>query len=76
MHAENTNNPRAAVNRSTTGRILSLAVMCFIAIFFVTRTEGFENIRAVQFLLIFVAGALVGMAVGILRESRLVKRAE
>ena len=74
MHAENTNNPWAALNRSTTRRVLSLAVVCLIAIFFVTRTEGFENIRAVQFLLIFVAGALVGLAIGILREARLTKR--
>ena len=47
-----------------------LAVLCFISIYMVTRTEGFENIRAVQFILIFVAGALLGLAIGILRGRR------
>ncbi len=47
-----------------------LVVMSCISITMVGRTEGFENIRTVQFLLIFVAGALVGLAIGIVRGMR------
>ncbi len=48
----------------------SLVVMCFICIFFVTRTEGFESIRTVQFLLIFIAGVTLGVAIGLIRGAR------
>ena len=47
-----------------------LAILCFVSIFMVSRTEGFENIRAVQFILIFVGGALLGLAIGFLRARR------
>jgi len=44
--------------------------MCCVAIITVSRTSGFENIRAVQFLLIFAAGALLGVALGFIRSAR------
>jgi hypothetical protein len=52
-----------------------LIVMCVILLFLVTRTPGFESIRTVQFLLIFVAGALAGLALGIIRSARGTKSA-
>ena len=48
-----------------------LVIMCCVAILTVSRTSGFENIRAVQFLLIFVAGALLGVALGFIRSARI-----
>ncbi|MGA9120121.1 MAG: hypothetical protein WB699_12225 [Bacteroidota bacterium] len=53
--------------------VAPLVIMCCIALFFVTRTVGFENIRAVQFLLIFVSGALAGLALGIVRSARVAR---
>jgi len=47
-----------------------LIFMCFVSLYMVTRTQGFENIRAVQFLLIFVGGAVLGLALGLLRTAR------
>lgn len=47
-----------------------LVVMSLIALFTVTRSQGFENIRVVQFILIFIAGALAGLALGIVRGAR------
>jgi hypothetical protein len=52
-------------------RLISpLAVLCFISLFMVSRTEGFDNIRAVQILLIFVSGVMAGLALGIFRAAR------
>ncbi len=58
------------MDRKNLRRASSLAVLCFISLFMVTRTEGFDNIRTVQFLLIFISGALLGLAIGIVRSSR------
>ena len=44
-------------------------VFCLIALTFAARTSGFENIRAVQILLLFVAGMNGGVALMILRTS-------
>ena len=42
-------------------------VFCLLALTFAARTSGFENIRAVQILLLFVAGMNGGVALMILR---------
>jgi hypothetical protein len=47
-----------------------LFFMGCISFFMVTRTEGFDNIRAVQILLLLVTGALIGLGIGILRGAR------
>lgn len=44
-------------------------LFCLIALTFAARTSGFENIRAVQILLLFVAGMNGGVALMILRTS-------
>jgi hypothetical protein len=44
-------------------------VFCLTAFTFATRTSGFENVRAVQILLLFVAGVNGGVALTILRTS-------
>ena len=48
----------------------ALMAISLIALYTVTRTPGFEDIRAVQFLLIFFAGVLAGLALGIVRAIR------
>ena len=58
------------MNKRVVRPVAALFVMCFTCLFIVTRTEGFDNIRAVQFLLIFIAGVLFGLALGIIRASR------
>jgi hypothetical protein len=58
------------VNKTAGRTIGPLGILCAISLFFVSRTEGFENIRAVQFILIFVAGVLLGLMIGILRGRR------
>ncbi len=63
------------MDRKILRRVSSLSVLCFICLFMVSRTEGFDNIRAVQFLLIFIAGALIGLVIGIVRSSRTTQKA-
>ena len=58
------------MNKKPMRAVGPLAVLCIISLATVSRTEGFENIRTVQFLLIFVAGALLGLVIGILRARR------
>ncbi len=58
------------MDRKALSRVAVLLVMAFVCIFMVGRTAGFEQIRAVQFLLIFMAGALTGLAIGIFRYAR------
>jgi hypothetical protein len=61
------------MNKKVFRPVAPLIVVALIALFTVGRTEGFENIRTVQFLLIFVAGALFGLVIGIFRGARLSK---
>ena len=42
-------------------------VFCFIALFLAARTQGFQDIRMVQLLLIFVAGVNAGVALTFLK---------
>ena len=44
-------------------------VFCLIAFTFAARTSGFENIRTVQILLLFVAGMNAGVALTFLTAS-------
>jgi hypothetical protein len=44
-------------------------VFCFLALTFVARTQGFEDIRIVQMLLLFAAGVNAGVALSILKAS-------
>jgi hypothetical protein len=62
--------PGNGMERKLGRPVASLVVVATICLVLVARTEGFDNIRAVQFLLIFVAGALVGLALGIIRLTR------
>ncbi len=47
-----------------------LLIMSSISFLTVSRTEGFDNIRAVQIILILVTGVLIGLAIGMLRAAR------
>ncbi len=58
------------MDRKIVRRVAFPVVLAFICIFMVRRSEGFENIRTVQFLLIFISGALIGLAIGIVRQAR------
>ena len=55
------------MNRNTTRRVVAILVVALVGLITAGRTEGFENIRVVQFLLIFFPGVLCGLAIGILR---------
>jgi hypothetical protein len=58
------------MNKKMLRPISPILVLCFVSLFMASRTEGFDNIRAVQILLIFVSGAMAGLALGIFRAAR------
>jgi hypothetical protein len=49
-------------------------VFCVFALVLLTRTAGFETIRALQFLLIFVAGVNGGVALAQLKVFQIMER--
>ena len=51
-------------------RVFVLFFMFLISLFTLSQTQGFENIRPVQFLLIFAGGALIGVAIALLKSAR------
>ena len=58
------------MGRNTTRRVVAILVVALVGLITAGRTEGFENIRVVQFLLIFFPGVLVGLAIAIVRAAR------
>jgi len=58
------------MDRDSTRRAAAITVVALAGLITAARTEGFENIRVVQFLLIFFPGVLIGLAIGIWRAAR------
>ena len=58
------------MDRTLKRPVIPLVLVCLISLFMVTQTAGYENIRAVQFLLIFAGGMCGGVALGYIRASR------